>query len=233
VQVADIRDLIGEIFDDEAIVVGSLRSDFFEPTRHVEEKASPADRVIHFLAEANDERFWSAMERHLMAGNGDSARKLLRLRTGYQIRRRRYPQSFGLRLGRLVASVPITTRRSKGLFPLLPKDVGLELARLARGDDFDDVQFLFQVVAGRSPVRPGSAPSAAIDTEPAALAGVDAVLELFNFAESAGCLTGPCGLETCEDGLYVDPCCAIADSDEDGDVDLRDVAAFQLAYAGD
>jgi hypothetical protein len=60
----------------------------------------------------------------------------------------------------------------------------------------------------------------------------DATLDRFDLGEGVRCLTGPCGLHACEEMLYLDPCCAIADSDSDGDVDLRDVAAFQLAYSG-
>lgn len=60
----------------------------------------------------------------------------------------------------------------------------------------------------------------------------DGLLELSDFAQVAGCLTGPCGSPPCEPSLYVDPCCAIANSDNDGDVDLKDFAAFQLAFTG-
>lgn len=58
----------------------------------------------------------------------------------------------------------------------------------------------------------------------------DGFLGLVDFAEVADCLTGPCDGVLCEPRLYADPCCAIADSDDDGDVDLEDVAAFQSAY---
>lgn len=61
----------------------------------------------------------------------------------------------------------------------------------------------------------------------------DELLELSDFAEMVSCMTDPCSTETCDPKLFVDPCCAIADFDVDGDVDLRDVAAFQLVYNGD
>ena len=58
----------------------------------------------------------------------------------------------------------------------------------------------------------------------------DAFLERPDYREVIGCLTGPCSSKTCGLTLFLDPCCAIADSDGDGDVDLRDVGAFHLAF---
>ena len=60
----------------------------------------------------------------------------------------------------------------------------------------------------------------------------DTFLDLTDFAETAGCLTGPCDSESCDLVPDAVPCCAIADSDDDGDVDLKDLAAFQLAFTG-
>ncbi len=42
----------------------------------------------------------------------------------------------------------------------------------------------------------------------------------------------PCGSALCDPPLYTDHCCAYADLDEDGQVDLRDFAAFQEAFTG-
>ena len=60
----------------------------------------------------------------------------------------------------------------------------------------------------------------------------DGLIELSDFAQVVGCISGPCSGAACEPGAYILPCCAIADSDDDGDVDLRDVAAVQLIFTG-
>ena len=41
------------------------------------------------------------------------------------------------------------------------------------------------------------------------------------------CLTGPCTLSACSTPIYADACCAAADFDSDGDVDVRDAGAFK------
>lgn len=54
----------------------------------------------------------------------------------------------------------------------------------------------------------------------------DAFLELTEFSKTLDCISGPCPFEICDHENYLNPCCAISDSDDDGDVDLRDIAAF-------
>ena len=58
----------------------------------------------------------------------------------------------------------------------------------------------------------------------------DALLSWPDYRKMVACLTGPCPSEPCGTTLFLDPCCAIADFDRDGDVDLRDVGAFHLAF---
>ncbi len=50
-----------------------------------------------------------------------------------------------------------------------------------------------------------------------------------DWASFAECLTGPCdsAAAPCTPALYTEPCCRTADTDDDGDVDLLDFAAFQ------
>ena len=59
----------------------------------------------------------------------------------------------------------------------------------------------------------------------------DGLLRLSDLSEYAGCYTGPCRDAACDPPLYVDPCCALADFDADGDNDLTDWAAFQVAFS--
>ncbi|MBI4716412.1 MAG: hypothetical protein HY763_01280 [Planctomycetes bacterium] len=51
-----------------------------------------------------------------------------------------------------------------------------------------------------------------------------------DFREFHECLTGICGQAVCDDPLYTNVCCGLADGDEDGDVDLRDMAVFQRVF---
>ncbi|MCA9249560.1 MAG: right-handed parallel beta-helix repeat-containing protein [Phycisphaerales bacterium] len=53
------------------------------------------------------------------------------------------------------------------------------------------------------------------------------IVDPFDYTGFNGCLTAPC--EACVTPLYTDPVCALADFDEDGDVDLADYGSSQLA----
>lgn len=53
---------------------------------------------------------------------------------------------------------------------------------------------------------------------------------LMDYAAFADCLTGPCGSAPCDPPIYGNACCIAGDTDADGDVDLVDIAALQLAF---
>jgi len=52
-----------------------------------------------------------------------------------------------------------------------------------------------------------------------------------DFTAFAGCVTSPCSDPPCDPLLFADRCCALADYDSDGDVDLADFAATQRTAA--
>lgn len=57
----------------------------------------------------------------------------------------------------------------------------------------------------------------------------DGLVTAADLAIVADCLEGPCRSAICEPPLYADPLCGLADVASDGDVDLADFAAIQLA----
>ncbi len=52
----------------------------------------------------------------------------------------------------------------------------------------------------------------------------DGLINVSDWHRAAGCVSGPCIDPSCDPALYSGPCCAPADVDADGDVDLMDVA---------
>lgn len=58
----------------------------------------------------------------------------------------------------------------------------------------------------------------------------DETANLVDHAAFADCVTGPCGSVPCDPPLYGNTCCIAGDTDRDGDVDLVDIAALQLAF---
>jgi hypothetical protein len=53
------------------------------------------------------------------------------------------------------------------------------------------------------------------------------VLDVADWPLCHGCLTDPCPAPPCNPALYPHPCCGWVDFEEDGDVDILDVAEFQ------
>jgi len=148
-QVTDVAHLAQEVFDDEAVVLGSLRRDFYEPGDAANESTDPIGRTVRFLTEGYEKRFWRVLEAQLFASNAAGAQELLLARVRYQLRRRRYPQGLGRRLFQLVRSLPPPTRLAAGLFPLLPKDVCLNVCKLAEQADYEDVEYLLKTASGK------------------------------------------------------------------------------------
>lgn len=58
----------------------------------------------------------------------------------------------------------------------------------------------------------------------------NAYTDLSDFIDFADCQTEPCSDPPCAPVLYESPCCILADSDGDGDVDLDDFAAVQVSF---
>ncbi len=59
----------------------------------------------------------------------------------------------------------------------------------------------------------------------------DGLVTLDDYGSFAGCMAGPCPAP-CDPPTYGDPACALADVDDDGDLDLLDFAVFQAAFTG-
>ena len=152
--VADVTQLLREALSDEAIVLGSLQSGFFEPARLPDSQGTPIEGVVGFLAEGNGRRFWRCMEDHLLAGNGAAAQALLLARARHQLRRKRYPANLGRKLLQLIQSLPPATRRIKQLFPLLPREQCLRVCQFAEEKDYEDVQCLMDATLGKAAARP-------------------------------------------------------------------------------
>jgi len=172
--VEDIAGLAQAVWDGDDIVLSALRkSFFFECDDDDGSSASPMDRAASFFTQDNEGRFWSCLERHLLAGKARDAQALLRASLDFHIRRKEYPAEFGARLLALCRSLPRPVRRLKKLFPLAPLRTVTRLAALAGEPDREDLRALLDAILGRAgqpaQTRPADMPSAA--------GAVDAVLE--------------------------------------------------------
>lgn len=152
-EVAEVSKLMRTVLADEAIVLAGLQQGFFGINEIAGADNSPIGQTAQFLTQDNDHRFWVVLERYLLAGHSVEARELLLARAQYHVDQEVYPSGFGQQLLRLVQSLPPTTRRFKTTFPLLPMDRCIELGRLAKEADHDDVRDLIEVTSGKTPAR--------------------------------------------------------------------------------
>lgn len=179
IAVGDVCELVRVCFCDEAVVLGALRSGFFELEEIPDHQGTPIERAARFLAEGNEQRFWRVLENQLLSGSDADAKKLLLARARYQVRQERYPDGFGRKLLQLVRSLPPAMRRLKMTFPLLPMDKCLQLCRFADRNDHKDVQHLLDAALGRVvglTEKLDSNVEAAASSPSAATAAVDIVL---------------------------------------------------------
>ena len=68
IAVGDVVDLLRAVFDDQAVVLASLRQGFFAAPGVPRESAGSITEAIRFLADNNEGRFWAALESLLLAG---------------------------------------------------------------------------------------------------------------------------------------------------------------------
>lgn len=147
--VRDIGEYVCHAFDEEEILLASLRRGFFETQAGPELVLSTAGRAAAFLLADNARRFWSVLERRLLNGDADATRKTLGAYVSFYTTRERYPRGFGRMLLDLVRSLPPGIHRLKRLVPLIPTGECLRLAQHGAPVDHDDVPLLLDAASGR------------------------------------------------------------------------------------
>jgi hypothetical protein len=100
--VRDLAELVPAVFDDEAVVLASLRQGFFAGAPDAGAARDAVRRTVRFLAEGNQARFWNALERRLIAGQSEAAYELLGAWVSFHMGRQQYPADFGHKLLQLV-----------------------------------------------------------------------------------------------------------------------------------
>ncbi len=83
-----------------------------------------------------------------MEQNIDQARDLLQARMRFHVETNTYPEAFGIRLLRLIQSLPPYIRRLKAFYPLAPISSCIQLGQSADEKEARDVQWLIKAVTG-------------------------------------------------------------------------------------
>jgi hypothetical protein len=146
--ISGIQDAVSAFMTDESIVLGSLRTGFFDAKGTFMRSKGPVDRTVALLAEGNEDRFWDVLEHSLLNRRIEKARLLLQTYVDYHMGKQRYPENFGEQLSRLVISLPPPIRKLNDLFPLLPMGLCINLSQHAKKHDMDDVWQLQKAAFG-------------------------------------------------------------------------------------
>lgn len=181
--VCDVAELCQAVFTEQGIIMAALRHGFFGRSATAAIAEDPVGRAAEWILADHEGRFWTVLERLLLAGEIDAARKLLRARARFQIEREAYAEGLGRRLLQLLQSLPPAVLRIKSVPPLLSMRDCIELSQFAAESDYDDVRALQQAAAGKSLSRaaPVVEPEASTPRAPqSGNAALDAVLSEIN-----------------------------------------------------
>ena len=150
--VNNIEELIKKTISDQAIVFGSLYSQYYE-TNHTE-IGNESHTIVKYLKENNEKRFWNSIEKNLLLKEVEKAKSLLKMHLNVNISANKYPKHFGINLRNLILSLPLTNKKAKGLFPIIPKDIYVKLIQNAVESDYDDIVYLHELTfKERIPLR--------------------------------------------------------------------------------
>lgn len=148
IAVCDIFEAVQKTFNDEQIVLSSLKNGFYVTDITKSKMPELIFRTAKYFCQNNQERLWLALERQLIHGRCDDAKELLLAFARHNIVRRFYPEEFGTKLFNLIASIPPNIRQSKIKFPLVPISECIDLSRFANESNQEDIVLLLNVCTG-------------------------------------------------------------------------------------
>ena len=184
VEVVTIDQVLPVVWPQEAVVLSSLRTGFFETGSPSDSSDDPIGRAVGFLKNDNEGRFWSAMQRQILTGYASDAHRLMEARIQYHISREQYPPDLGRRLRLLIQSLPPAVRRVRTVYPLAPLEQCIRLGQfIGSGDDsgIEDFRELINTVSGGTAhsLRSTHDPSVAAAADPPPIteqAGIESIL---------------------------------------------------------
>ena len=150
VAVGNIAELVREVFCEEALVLASLKSGFFQIQSDAARRTDPVSATIDLLTNNNEQRFWSSLQHHFIQGDGDKGKQLLAALAHFYLQRRYYPKRLGGQLTELFAALPPVVRKLKMNFPLLELGLAIRLSQFAHPVDHEDVALLFETLCGKT-----------------------------------------------------------------------------------
>lgn len=141
--VNNLYDVIKKTISEESIVKSSFDKNYFRhETKNLEENSLD---ISVYLKKNNDERFWKSIENNLSHKQIRKGQTLIAKYATYFIKEKIYPDLFGSKLNNLVLSLPLTTIKSEGFYPIIEKDIYIKLIQYAKKSDYQDVAILHKL----------------------------------------------------------------------------------------
>ena len=156
VPIPDVGELVQVAFADEPVLWASFRLGFFVTPQSARRLDGAIGVAARHLGRENEERFWTFLEQHLLAGANEQAARLLSARVRLHVAQRTYPGGLGRRLLDLVRSLPPRLRHRQVRVPLLSMQHCIRLSQFAGQRDYADVRALHDAVFTPWPVQRAS-----------------------------------------------------------------------------
>jgi len=148
--VSDIGQLTRQVFNEENIVLASLKEGFFRVAKKPDRPDSPIQEAISFLINDNEKRFWDILQQYFLVGKCGKGKELLRAFADFYIDQQVYPTTPGARLFHLVCSLPPAIRQLKMDFPILDTELCFKLSWFARKNEHEDTLRLLDAAHGKN-----------------------------------------------------------------------------------
>jgi hypothetical protein len=145
VPVGSVDELVARVFPELNLVMGSLRRRYFLCRSRSARAEDSIGKTVDFLRTDSEGRFLRVLEHSLFERDSATTKELLDGWIDCFVARKAYPSGMGLKLYRLILSLPTRLRPRVRGGRLLSVSACIALSQFARASDHEDVEFLYMV----------------------------------------------------------------------------------------
>jgi hypothetical protein len=174
VPVIAVDELVARVFPKPALVMASLRNGYFSARANRSRATGTIGKAVNYLRGDPEGRFLRVLEHSLFDRDSATTKELMEAWVDCFVARKTYPSGMGLKLYRLLVSLPPRLRPSEKAGRLLSVSACIALSQFAADGDHEDVEFLYKVASGAK----GGTAKPASDGLPAPREKPDAIQEL-------------------------------------------------------
>ncbi len=150
VAVNNLFDVIENSLSEEAIVSSSLVRNYF--SKLVKPEATDFN-IADYLLNNNERRFWDSLEKNMFQKKFNKSKTLIDKYLHYFISVKQYPIQFGSKLYGLILSLPLTSIKDSGFYPIVGKDDYIKLIQASKESDYDDIAILHELTFNKGIIK--------------------------------------------------------------------------------